>query len=187
VDELARSFDKCPKGHKLPHTVEGNGSCSPIRCARDGQGFQEMKEAQQAVEEAETERADPDRKEALAEAKVARVQMQRSIAREIARRRLVSMPEGLSGGDAEAYVERKLVELSVDAVAELEYQLKYLDDDKRATAAARILESTGHGKRERAGQFANLIIVQGMVPGQPLPWSRAPIGALPSNGEKGSK
>jgi hypothetical protein len=184
AEAMAALYNRCPKNHQLPHSVEGFGSCSPIRCAKDVAKKVEMDEIARAAQEAREAKIAANgpeaREEAKKEAVAARVQMQRSVAREIARRRLVPMPEGLSGADAESYVERKLVELSVDAVAELEYQLKFLDDDHRRDAAARILDSTGHGKKDRTAGGANLIIIQAGNGSGPIPPVLMNIASIPA-------
>lgn len=189
LEVMQDMYNRCPKNHRLPHAVDGFGSCSPLRCAKDVAKKVEMDEIARAAQEAREAKIDanaagPEAREAAKkEAQAARVQMQRSVAREIARRRLVPMPEGLTGADAEAYVERKLVELSVNAVAELEYQLNYLDDDHRRDAAARILDSTGHGKKDRTAGGANLIIIQnapGAATMMPPVLMNVPIASIPA-------
>ena len=75
------------------------------------------------------------------------------------RQEKVGHPGKLSGSDAETFVEKKMVELSVDAVIELEYAVKYGTSGERERARDRILDANGHGKRDKAGGGANLIIV----------------------------
>lgn len=75
------------------------------------------------------------------------------------RQEKVGHPGKLAGSDAETFVEKKKVELSVDAVVELEYALKYGTSGERERARDRILDATGHGKKDKVSGGANLIIV----------------------------
>lgn len=94
-----------------------------------------------------------------------------AVGRDLARRKLLGFPEGkLEGADAEEWADKKIVEMLPLAVAELEFQLKYGDDEQRAKAANKVLDATGRGKRENgAGAVAPIIMIQSGAAFQ-LPW-----------------
>lgn len=92
------------------------------------------------------------------------------LAKESLRNKLIPLPEGLEGAAAESYVEARLTNLSVVAVAELEWQLRFGSDSERAKAAKDILDATGHGKKDRVGSNTQLIIVNGFS--GTLPWAK---------------
>lgn len=157
------SFTHCPAGHELPHTAEGI-DCAPDACGAD---------VREGVQHPVSGMTETDLRQEGHEA-------QRLNSRLKVRRKLVPMPEGLDGAEAEAYVEKRLHMLSVPAVAELEYQLLHEDSADRARAARDILEATGHGKKERNGQAANLIVINmgGGKEAPPLPWSQVVDAAV---------
>jgi len=88
-----------------------------------------------------------------------------------ARRALVPAPEGLHGGDAEEYAQKKLVEMLPEAVANLEYDLKYGDDKQRSEASHKVLAANGMANREQAGNMVPPIVLNftGV-----LPWMQVP-------------
>lgn len=95
----------------------------------------------------------------------------------------VGHPGRLTGSEAETYVEKKKVELSVDAIVELEYALKYGTSGERERARDRILDANGHGKRDKASQAANLIVINmGSADGTkpPLPYEVVEAKLLPA-------
>lgn len=97
----------------------------------------------------------------------------RSAGRLAARRAFLKVPTGLTGADAEAYADKKLVDLLPFAVAEYEYQLLFGDEGQRERAAAKILDATGRGKREASAQANSPIIIVnagGNAGVQSLPW-----------------
>jgi len=153
-DAPAESFNHCPNGHELPHTVKGV-ECSSATC---GSALETTTPVSPVLANHEDRQFDNEVKAA-----------QRG---ENYRRKLVPVPEGLTGGDAETYVEARLTNLSVVAVAELERQLRFGTDTERGRAAERILDATGHGKKDRTGGSTQLIIVNGVVAGAPLPWAK---------------
>lgn len=115
----------------------------------------------------------PSDMERLADTSIIETSEEKRAELQLARRQeKVGHPGKLAGSDAEAFVERKLVELSVDAVAELEHALKYGTSGERERARDRILDATGHGKKERMGGGTQLIIVNGV--GE-LPWKSATV------------
>lgn len=88
------------------------------------------------------------------------------------RQKAVNHPGPLEAAEAETYATRRIAELDVDAVAELEYALKYGSEAARERARDRILEANGHGKKDKSGGPTQLIIVNGVVAGTPLPWAK---------------
>lgn len=179
-------FYRCPSGHGLPHRT-AKGNCTPLHCT--GKGSPEpratdLARAQRAggrgpaspgaTRSPETAGEPPSR--ALVKAEDEEVKetsrLERARRREQARRTMVALPGGLRGGDAEAWTAQKLVELSPLAAAEMEFQLRFGDDEQRKQAAARILDSTGHGKKDLATGGATIII--NASGGINLPWRQAP-------------
>lgn len=75
----------------------------------------------------------------------------------------------LQGADAEAWVSRRMVDLTPDAMAEIEWRLRNGNDTARADAARFILESQGHGKKDgpQIGQSPVLILT-----GIEVPWAK---------------
>lgn len=146
------TFNRCPRGHDLPNT-EGELECSSERCALD-LALKDTTSKQQRSEEQRVE-----------------LETRRLLSREVLRKNLIPTPEGLEGAAAESYVEQKLTNLSVVAVAELEWQLRFGSDAERMKAADKILDATGHGKKDRVGSNTQLIIVNGFS--GVLPWAKA--------------
>lgn len=115
----------------------------------------------------------PSDMERLADTSIIETSEEKRAELQLARRQeKVGHPGALQGAEAEAFVERKLVELSVDAVMEYEYLMKYGSNEQRERIAGKVLDATGHGKKERSGANTQLIIVNGMVAGAPLPWAK---------------
>jgi len=181
--EAERKFYTCPAGHTLPHRTE-RGECSPLYCPGSTPGSIKRKEAAlkdlAAAKKSDGTYAPPEKELAAIE---------RAKLRADARRKLVPVPEGLAGADAEAWVQQRQVALAPLALAEQEYQLLFGDDEQRAKASARILDSTGHGKKESGNTAGPVIVIN--ASGFQLPWRQTveaklvePIGALPANAQK---
>jgi hypothetical protein len=118
----------------------------------------------------------PGYKEARAAAKMQKgeeiVRLANGIGRWAAMRAFFKVPEGLVGEKAEEWVQQRSMMLSVDALAELERQLKLGDDTQRREAARDILDMTGQRKKAEAAQATPVFILQN-VPGQTLPpWAQ---------------
>jgi hypothetical protein len=141
VTQLDTSFTRCPNGHELPNAEDGI-DCTSALCALNVEKPPIPVGGKMLTEQGEAE-----------------MEARRLRQRHTLTKKLVPTPEGLEGADAETYVEKKLVSLSVPAVAVLEKQLLYGTDEEQRKAARDILDATGHGKKERAGNGASLIIV----------------------------
>lgn len=135
------SFNRCPSGHELPHAID-DLECSSAQCASSIEVTSAPSpplvgnEERQFIKEVET--------------------AQRG---ESYRRKLVPVPVGLVGAEADEFVERRITELQPVAIAEMERQLRYGNDTERGKAARDILDAGGHGKKDRLGVGANMIII----------------------------
>lgn len=153
----AETFTKCPAGHDLPNVIDGL-ECSGALCAAGLRDTIKVPVSGSHALQNEEHRLELDARKMLG--------------KEALRNKLIPIPEGLEGAAAESYVEAKLTNLSVVAVAELEWQLRFGSDSERAKAAEKILDATGHGKKDRTGGSTQLIIVNGVIAGAPLPWAK---------------
>lgn len=145
----AEPLTKCPKGHGLPNAVSGV-ECSSLSCGG-------------AMDLADASSPNPRNEERQLEYEAGRIAK-----REELRNKLVPTPKDLTGAAADEYVERKITELQPIAIAEMEWQLRFGGDAERAKAARDILDAGGHGKKDRVGASANMIIIQ-MGNGSPPP------------------
>lgn len=105
------------------------------------------------------------------------------------RRELVPVPV-LPTDEIESYVDKKAVDLLPDAVAEVEYQLKYGDDKQRLEAAHDVLDMNGRRKREGLGNNTQTIVLN--LGNAKLPWEidvtpQKPSTVLTHKAEKASK
>lgn len=201
-----KSGATCPKGHKLPHRTN-RGRCTPVHCpgsaaginAQGGQSAAEkgglVRKARMAVikqlgQEAdevidtlipgESDAAKTARMAAKAEKAGELVRLAQGIGRWAAAKAHFKVPDGLEGAAAEEWVSRRALMLSVDALAELERQLKLGDDTQRREAARDILDMNGMRKKESVGGANTPIIMLVNPNGGPVqvPWAqRAPIGS----------
>lgn len=136
----AEALGKCPRGHDLPNMVSGI-ECSPLACGG-------------TFESADASSPNPKSEERQLEHEANRIAK-----REELRNKLVPTPRDLTGAAADEYVERKITELQPIAIAEMEWQLRFGGDAERAKAARDILDAGGHGKKDRVGASANMIII----------------------------
>lgn len=141
------SFAKCPEGHDLPRRLEGGTACTPVHCAGDGTAAEA--------------KAKGKREKHLVEGPLAKFTQRQAL--------MTPVPKDLNAAESEAFVNAKKAELAPSAILELEYQLKFGTDEQRMKAAERILDATGHGKREGNFGSAAVIIVTG-VDATKLPW-----------------
>lgn len=102
------------------------------------------------------------------------VKLSHAIGRWSAMKAFFKVPEGLKGAEAEQFVAEKAMELSVDAVCELERQLKLGDPAERRDALRDILDMTGQRRKESIGSSSPTIILIGQSPNGPVavPWDR---------------
>lgn len=189
---------RCPEGHALPHRT-ANGSCTPVYCAggeaeekgkvinfsalgKQGKQTQMQKSAVLAIVSEEADRVIdnlipetvPGYKAARDAAKQQKgeelLRLAQGIGRYSAMKSYFNVPEGLSGGEAEAWIQKRSVELSVDALAEFERQLKLGDDTQRREAARDILRMNGMDKKEAPPQANAVIILNNPAGLAGIPW-----------------
>lgn len=98
------------------------------------------------------------------------LRLAQGIGRYAAMKAYFNVPEGLEGSAAEEYVQRKALMLSVDALAEIERQLKLGDDNQRREAARDILDMNGMRKREASAGNQAVIILNNPAGLAGLPW-----------------
>lgn len=168
--------NRCPQGHQLPHDVDGT-RCTPLWCVdkpkekKHGGGRMKANAIVKALPAGDVKDV----------VELEDRRFQHSMTKAKLRREYLKVPEGLTGPDAEAYVQRKMVDLTPDAVAELEFQLKIGDDRQRMTAAQDILDRAGFGKRDGGGAAVGPIMIINAVGGSfTPPWA---VKAQPVDGE----
>jgi hypothetical protein len=97
-----------------------------------------------------------------------------SIGKFAAMRAYFKAPEGLQGAEAMEYVQKKAEALTVDAITDLERDLKLGDDAQRREARRDLLDMNGMRKKEQTPNTHPLIIMMGTngAPQISLPWSQ---------------
>lgn len=97
-----------------------------------------------------------------------------SIGKFAAMRAYFKAPEGLTGAEAVEYVQKKAEALTVDAITDLERDLKLGDDAQRREARRDLLDMNGMRKKESVPNSTPLIIMMGTngAPQISLPWSQ---------------
>lgn len=166
---MSKPWLTCPAGHKLPHKTKA-GRCTPEACAEPtALALKEESRAVPADERQDAEEREADIELALREKK--------SVVARDRRRAKSNLPQFVDPGDAEKWADEKLTKLLPEAVAELEYDLKYGDDKQRQVARQAVLDATGRSRREApSGGGASIVIVNSA--GAPttieLPWRKKP-------------
>lgn len=97
------------------------------------------------------------------------VRIGHAVGRYAARRAFLKYPNGMTGAAVDEFVQERLDELSVDAVAEWEYQLKTGDDRQRMEAADKVMTAKGYGKGATPIGASPVIILTGSAAAVP-PW-----------------
>lgn len=158
-------FYKCPKGHGLPHQTNA-GNCTPVWCAGQIKHKKEKSLATRAPAKTPALFVPGEDKE---EVKIARASSRRE-----ARLRAINFPEKpMEGLEAETWADKKLVQLLPEAVAVLEFDLKYGDEDAKARAASEVRNATGRGKKDGGGgggAIFNVIMQPGGSGAPSVPW-----------------
>lgn len=136
----------CPGGHELPHTTQ-RGSCTPLRCAETGSKapFTDVVAAKKRAP-AREERAIKPVKEADEGFEEADVHFQ-------LRARKLGLPLAMDGDASEAWATKRLDELRAVAVADMEWDLKYGNEQQRREARRDLLDATGMRKKEGGGNI----------------------------------
>lgn len=164
----------CPEQHHLPHHTTF-GDCTPLYCAdapkdRPTNGNGKLVTTSLA-------KADGKAIQDMAELEQRRVEL--AFRRAKARNRILQVPDGLQGADAEAYADKRLVEMLPYAAAELEFQLRYGDDNQRGRAANEVMDRTGRSKKDGGGHVGPLMVINVGPDGMSLPWlkrtDKAPV------------
>lgn len=97
------------------------------------------------------------------------------------REKLVPAPPHLEKGDESQWVVDRLAALEPWAIRELEEQLLYSRDSReRRSAADKIIDANGHGKREAQAGNAPIMVVMNVQPGQ-MPWHQTVNGQVTTN------
>jgi len=107
----------------------------------------------------EQDEDDEAREERKKQERRARLNLQGNLISQRLRNQLVPMPAGLKGGDAEKYGADKLVEMIPLAVQEIEYRLRFGDDDARNDAARDVLDANGLRRKEALQVGAPTIVL----------------------------
>lgn len=96
-----------------------------------------------------------------------------SIGKFAAMRAYFKAPEGLQGAEAMEYVQKKAESLTVDAITDLERDLKLGDDAQRREARRDLLDMNGMRKKEQVANSHPVIVMVGTngAPQISLPWS----------------
>ncbi len=97
-----------------------------------------------------------------------------NIGRYAAMRTYFKVPEGLAGAEAEEYVKRRAEILSVDAITDLERDLKLGDDHQRREARRDLLDMAGLRKRESVQGGGSVIMLVNQVGGG-MPLTGVPL------------
>jgi hypothetical protein len=159
---------ECPKGHKLPYKSK-RGNCTPLYCSEQRIDPRKNDAEKRGLMKVEKEDAKK-RGERVKTAQREEVErgMKQMARRDVRKGLLEPTPADLAGEAAETYVTDKLVRLLPDAVAELEFQLKFGDDKQRMEAARDVLDANGMRKRDAVTAGGQTIVLN--VNG-PLPWA----------------
>lgn len=166
----------CPAGHSLPHQT-----CTPVYCsvAPLPQQLKQLKHQARRKEQITKEQVEEkiqelknntptfqlaesaaDEKNAIAQGRAA------------SRHRILHTPQDLTGSDAEEWADARITSLLPLAVSEIEWGLKFGDDDMRARAASKIMDATGRGKKENGSNATAPII---LLQGTSIPWLKREI------------
>lgn len=178
----------CPEGHGLPNYTK-RGQCTMVWCALEPLDAKRKKKQKRGDDSAMIRgaienqlnasqveldlQAKSDKRTAIA---IVQGHLQ-------SRHAMVRYPKGEEAKDPEAWADKRIPELLIDAVAEIEWRLLYGDDEQRNEAAMAVLNATGRGKREALQAGANTLVLN-LAPGQTLPWARptGQIDVVPTTG-----
>jgi hypothetical protein len=134
-----------------------------------GQTSQELREVFPATDAASKAAREGGKVEELEQLQVLAAQA----GRYAARKRLFPVPAFTDEKQAAGFVEKRLMELAPEAVAQLEYDLKMGDGKARTDAAKDILDRAGFSKSDREGKAqAPVIIINPEAVMAQLPWAR---------------
>jgi hypothetical protein len=83
---------------------------------------------------------------------------------------LSQMPKGLIGDAAIEWAQKKLVDLLPEAVASVQWDLRYGTDKVRSEAADKVLRANGLDKREASQGGGGLIVLNIGTEASKIPW-----------------
>lgn len=137
----------CPKGHPVG-SKNGGGTCGQRRCGADTAALMgpAKLDAKELVKVPEEDRPFE------------------------SRAALVGLPKDLTGEAATDWAKAKLVDLLPEAVASLQWDLRYGTDKVRAEAADKVLRANGLDKREAAPTGGGLIVLNIGTESTKVPW-----------------
>ena len=136
----------CPKGHPQGTRIKG-GTCGVRRCGEDTAALMP------AVLDAD----------ALAKMNPADREFH-------SRAVLAQLPQNLTGDAATEWAQKKLVDLLPEAVASLQWDLRYGSPKVRSEAADKVLRANGLDKREASQGGGGLIILNLSQTDSNIPW-----------------
>ena len=150
MTEITKPKRLCPKGHVVG-TYNGGAKCGSKRCGVDTAAMQGSTKLDEDALALVREEDKPF----------------------IQRSQLAAMPKGLAGDAAKDWAQAKLVDLLPEAVASLQWDLRYGNPKVRAEAAEKVLRANGLEKREAAPTGGGLIVLNigtGGGQGSGVPW-----------------
>jgi len=138
----------CPKGHTVGSIV-GGGRCGVNRCGADTAALT----GPAKLDEDALAKISPEDRE------------------HYTRMTQAGVPKGLKGEAATDWAKGKLVDLLPEAVASLQYDLRYGSDKVRSEAADKVLRANGLDKREASPGGGGLIVLNfGSTGSTGVPW-----------------
>lgn len=165
---------KCPKGHELPHSGEA-GRCTTTWCGAVASTALVNVKASPKSGPTSGVGFGGDEEKGQTEAGVVKA-AERDVMYAQARARVRAKALGLdtlarpTDDDLEGYALKKATSLLPEAMAEIEYQLKYGNDGQRKEAALDVLDMTGNRKRDAVGGGAHTIYLT-FAPGDAPQWA----------------
>lgn len=137
---------RCPKGHPVGTAFRGS-RCSGVSCGKER--YEQAKSNPQPF-------------------------VQKMPAEEVAiqkRFAVAGMPQGLQGDAATEWAQDKLVAMLPEAVAQVQWDLRFGSDKVRSEAAQKVLAANGMDKREAATSKSTPTIVVNIGTGDTkVPW-----------------
>lgn len=164
---------RCPMGHGLPNYT-ARGQCTEAWCALDPiegtpRKLKPLRADSALVAAAVESVADNAADAGIAQKKRLRAAMQLAMYNRKTRLSMVAQPSVEEAKAPEAWFDKRVSELLPDALAEVEYQLRYGDDQMRKAAALDIWDANGKRKKEALNATGQTLVLN-LAPGQTLPW-----------------
>jgi hypothetical protein len=168
-DELMDKMGRCPKGHQLPHRVNSK-NCTPLACG--GKALSKKERAAGLTETAGIPRKPADLTSLAEQEEEVRARLLEKVSILKAKRAFFGIPEAeaLDKDSIDGWIDEKLLKLGIDAVAELEEQLKLGSSEDRRITAFKILDALGKGKKDAVPLPPQTIHVH--INQNELPWAQ---------------